>query len=68
MTILATLFENKTWRINRVLAANRIPVLHVENKAKGFCDWPIKYHDGRIAWDYPERIPSYIREVTTRII
>lgn len=34
--------------------------LLVENR-NGGCDWPIRYHDGRLAFDYPELVSKWIR-------
>ena len=27
----------------------------------GHIDWPIQYPDGRIAYDFPERVPIYLQ-------
>ena len=29
----------------------------------GYVDWPVKYPDGRIAYDAPERVPSYLKRL-----
>lgn len=29
------------------------------------CDWPIRYPDGRIAYDRPEIIPEYAKRAVT---
>jgi hypothetical protein len=29
--------------------------------ADGFSDWPVRYADGSIAYDYPERMPKYVK-------
>lgn len=31
-----------------------------------FCDWPIQYDNGRIAYDFPGRIPMYVRRRVER--
>lgn len=58
-----SLFNNGIWKISATRAANRVLVLFVENLKTGFCDWPIQYTDKRIAYDYPERLPKYVKRV-----
>lgn len=55
------LFDNGIWRISATRAANKIPVLFVENLKTGLCDWPTQYTSGHVAYDYPERLPKYIK-------
>lgn len=57
-----TLYDNGIWRISATRAANKIPVLFVENLKNGFCDWPIQYTDGKVSYDSPERIPAYVKK------
>jgi hypothetical protein len=30
-------------------------------------DWPIRYWDGRIAYDFPERVPLYVKKIVSRL-
>lgn len=34
--------------------------------ADGFTDWPIRYPNGQIAWDHPERMPEYVKVLVRR--
>ena len=62
------MFDNGRWRINayRNINTNQ-PSLMLENLMTGFTDWPIRYDDGRIAYDFPERIPAYVKRITKAI-
>jgi len=40
--------------------------LFVMNDKTGYIDYPIKYSDGRVAYDNPYRIPESIRETIER--
>lgn len=53
-------FQNYNWRVSLAITQTG-KRMHVENLVTGFCDWPIRYDDGRIAYDYPERLPKYIK-------
>lgn len=39
----------------------------VEN-AEGFIDFPIRYANGTIAYDFPERLPSYLKELAKQAL
>lgn len=36
--------------------------------AKGHVDYPIRYDDGRIAYDFPERVPAYLKKQVARML
>jgi len=35
--------------------------------ASGWVDWPIMHPDGTIVYDFPERVPQFIRPVVARL-
>lgn len=35
--------------------------------AGGWVEWPVQYADGRIAYDFPERVPQFIRPQVARL-
>ena len=35
--------------------------------ANGHVDWPIQYTDGRVAYDFPERVPEYAKREVEKI-
>lgn len=57
------LFNNGVWQISAVKNGNGMldPSLFVENLKTGFCDWPIQYENGQVAYDCPERLPKYVK-------
>jgi len=57
------LWENKTWAIHRLQCpcGNCPAGMMLEKKTTGQCDYPI-YCEGRALYDFPERIPTYIRK------
>lgn len=60
---------NKKWKINKVIHPRTYRV-RVEITDDWFIsELPIYYdHNGQIVYDYPERIPKYIREKAESII
>lgn len=46
---------------------DRTPSVVIET-ASGFCVWPILYDDGRIAYDYPEKVPAFIKPKVRRLL
>jgi len=36
--------------------------------AKGHVDYPIRYDDGRIAYDFPERVPAYLKKKVAKLL
>jgi hypothetical protein len=45
---------------------NRRLVVYVDHTYGCLCDWPIQYDDGRIAYDYPERISRTRKALVAR--
>ena len=35
---------------------------------KGHVDYPIRYDDGRIAYDFPERVPAYLKRIVEKFL
>lgn len=59
---------NKKWKINKVIHPRTYRV-RIEITDGFISELPIYYdYDGKIAYDYPERIPKYIREKAESII
>lgn len=53
------LWENKIWRL-ALPAWNRfLPI--IENKITGFCDYPTYYGNYQTGYNYPGRVPKYVR-------
>jgi len=42
----------------------KISIMHEDKK--GYTQFPVKYADGRIAYDYPERVTPYGRILVSR--
>ncbi len=64
-----TIFRNKQWHVylrdveyKELMGTVTVQRLAVESRTRAFVDWPIKYPDGRIAYDFPERVPEYIKK------
>lgn len=55
---------NGRWVIHRAVRG----VLYVTDQRDLFTDWPIRYRDGRIAYDWPERVPAYVKRQVARIM
>lgn len=62
------LYNNGQWRISAIRAANGVLCLFVESLKSGFCDYPIQYTTGQIAYDYPERIPQYVKRTVKSLL
>ncbi len=64
------LWSNATWAIWQVIRNCQCshicqiqrPYMMLEKKTTGQCDYPIRYDDGKVAYDCPEIIPPYIRK------
>lgn len=52
--------KNK-YAINTYKHHNKTLIM-IESLIDGFCDYPIIYATGRIAFDYPERWPQYFKK------
>ena len=61
--------RNSRWVIAErdIPARGRTWVVVLDNTS-GWCDWPIRYSDGRIAYDNPHRIPKYVQDKVARIM
>ena len=46
----------------------RVMVYSEYKKQNDYVDYPIMYDDGSIAYDYPERIPGYVKCAVRRIM
>ena len=52
--------SSSKWKIDRI-SKNLIKV-----SKDFFCDYPIKYVEGDIVYDFPERVPKYIKRIVER--
>lgn len=61
--------KNKKWDIVEMgkIGTDQSLIIVVNNDTS-WNDNPIRYNDGRVAYDFPERIPSYIKEKVKRIL
>jgi len=57
-----TIFRNKSWHVY-IGDYHGGRAVVVESQTHAFVDYPIMYRDGTLAWDFPERIPDYIKKV-----
>lgn len=62
------MFDNGIWRVSayRSLVDGKLS-LKVESLKTGFVDWPFRYDDGHVVYDFPERLPTYIRRTVNSI-
>jgi len=51
-------FGNKRWQAHITSAG-----VMLEDTKEGYTEWPIMYDDGSMAYDRPERIPAYAKEL-----
>ena len=42
--------------------------LYVDNAVTGLRDYPVLQNDGRVAYDWPERIPTYVKQAVAAIL
>ena len=59
------IFKNKSWKLSWTGGyKSKSPTeIRVEALNKAFVDYAIMYpHNGKIAYDFPERIPDYIKD------
>jgi len=54
--------RNGNWKVYKHNCGRVI----VENIKTGFCDWPIKYDNGKIAYDHPYQIPTYVKKLVVK--
>jgi len=57
--------KNKNWKIIKAGLKN-----HARIRVEGVShvDYPIKYDDGRIAYDFPERVPKYVQKALSGLM
>jgi hypothetical protein len=59
------IFKNKTWKLSWTgHHGSKVPhEIRIESLNKAFVDYALMYkHNGQIVYDWPERIPTYIKE------
>lgn len=59
---------NGRWEIYSFINPYGVLRIMVVDDRTGYCDYPIMYDDGGIAYDFPERIPKYVREKVRKIM
>jgi len=59
------LWSGNGWTLKKYKNKKGTNSISVENKS-GFIDYPIKYDSGQIAYDYPEKIPSKIKNMVEK--
>lgn len=60
--------ENGRWEIHSFINPYGVLRIMVADDRTGHCDYPIMYDDGGIAYNFPERIPKYVREKVRKIM
>lgn len=56
------------WAIKKYKNRGGTMSLSVENTKTGFIDYPIYYdHNGKIAYDYPEKVPQPIKDKIAKL-
>lgn len=60
--------DNGRWAITPDVTANDKDTVVVTNMSNGITYYPIRYQDGRIAYDFPERVPQYVKEAVAQYI
>lgn len=62
------LWQKSGWTIKKYQNRKGTDSLSVENDKSGFIDYPIYYdHNGKIAYDYPERVPNAIKKQVEKL-
>lgn len=56
----AILWTRGNWYIERRYYSGK-PFYGIVNARTGFCDVPVLYPDKTVAYDWPERIPAYVK-------
>jgi hypothetical protein len=54
--------KKTNWAVRRLTKFS----VQVVNDKTGFSDYAIRYEDGRIAYDFPERIPEYVKNMVAK--
>ena len=57
--------RNQKWYIRKDVSAAGNPCLVVDDNWR--TDHPVKYPDGRVAYETPERIPAYVKAQVARL-
>ena len=60
-------WERGNWRIDITPTAAGNLGLKVSNLRTWLTEYPVRYDDGRIAYDWPERIPAYVKRHVERL-
>lgn len=68
MAINHTLYNDGTYTIRAHKEPGRAWYLQVNNERVGWSDYPVKWPDGRIAYDTPEKVPVRIKRVVRSIL
>lgn len=55
----------KNWTIVDAIRMG-IRRIFIESNVTGYSDNPIKYWDGQIGYDFPERIPAYVKKAVAK--
>lgn len=64
MQSYTTLWKNTIWAIYEGLAGS----VWIANEKYGWSDNPVMYDSGKCAFDYPERIPLYVKRKWQKIM
>lgn len=75
MTILKTFKKGHNKGFAHIIAYRRytdqgwktLKRVMVEN-CNGFTDYPIRYSDGTVAYDFPERFPTYVKQLAIKAL
>lgn len=57
-----TLWDSERFAVLKVVEGTSAGMLKVVHLDTGLVDWPVRYGDGSVAFDYPERLPHYAQE------
>ena len=58
--------KNHIWAVHNLPDTERIMI--EDRRLGGICDYPIYGFDHEILYDYPERIPGYVKDAVGKII
>ena len=60
-------FGRKKWTLNRFLRGDGTGYTELDD-GDLISDNPVRYHDGRVVYDRPEKIPQAVREWVSRAL
>ena len=63
--IVVAKFTVGRWEVTHAVRRG-IRRIYVDALHRCLSDFPIQYGDGRIAYDFPERIPAYVKKAVTK--